>query len=118
MKKGFLRLAVICFLIAVIACSAAIIAQADPISKEDLTDVATQKEVDIDSVRILPTTETVDVRLETRYLDKNDKVLRKENAGREQKMNRPATETEEAMTGWDDLQPELDAFLNKLRSVL
>ena len=51
------------------------------ISKEPINEQETQIAVDLDNLTILPTTETVVVRVTEKYLDSNDKVLRTKSAG-------------------------------------
>ncbi len=51
------------------------------ISKESINEQETQIAVDLDNITILPTTETVVVRVIEKYLDSADKVLRTKSAG-------------------------------------
>ncbi len=51
------------------------------ISKEAINEQETQIAVDLDNIIILPTTETVVVRVIEKYLDSEDKVLRTKSAG-------------------------------------
>ncbi len=51
------------------------------ISKEAINEQETQIAVDLDNITILPTTETIVVRVTEKYLDSEDKVLRTKSAG-------------------------------------
>ena len=51
------------------------------ISKEAINEQETQIAVDLDNITILPTTETIVVRVIEKYLDSEDKVLRTKSTG-------------------------------------